>query len=115
MSSLAMKVLEWQAKGRVGISSATMASIALGMEKNFYHGRFDAPSDPADLRRCMLLVEEIPEIKDSFPEIAKRVKRFAPILREWDHLVSLLKEELKRPDKRAPETYALMKELNKAA
>lgn len=115
MSDLAMKVLNWQAKGRVGISSATMASIALGLEKNFYHGRFDAPSDPEDLLRCMILVEYIPEIKDSFNEIAKRVKSFAPILREWDRLTGLLKEELKRPDNRAPETYALMKELRKAA
>lgn len=81
MSDLAMKVLKWQTKGHVGISSATMASIALGLEKNFYHGRFDAPSDPADLRRCMMLVDEIPEIKDSFPLIAKKVKRFSPILR----------------------------------
>ncbi|EOL9076331.1 hypothetical protein ACM92Y_002954 [Cronobacter malonaticus] len=115
MSDLAMKVLNWQAKGRVGISSATMASIALGLEKNFYHGRFDAPSDPADLHRCMLLVEDIPEIKDSFPAIAKKVKNFAAILLEWDRLTGLLKEELKRPDGRAPETYALMKELLKAA
>ncbi|MEQ6653087.1 hypothetical protein ODX32_02580 [Salmonella enterica subsp. enterica serovar Typhimurium] len=111
MSDLAMKVLKWQTKGHVGISSATMASIALGLENNFYHGRFDAPSDPADLRRCMMLVDEIPEIKDSFPLIAKKVKRFSPILREWDSLIALLKLELKRPDKRAPKTYKWIKEL----
>ncbi|EBI7575638.1 hypothetical protein APP39_002229 [Salmonella enterica subsp. enterica serovar Minnesota] len=111
MSDLAMKVLKWQTKGHVGISSATMASIALGLEKSFYHGRFDAPSDPADLRRCMMLVDEIPEIKDSFPLIAKKVKRFSPILREWDSLIALLKLELKRPDKRAQKTYKWIKEL----
>lgn len=33
MSDLAMKVLKWQTKGHVGISSATMASIALGLER----------------------------------------------------------------------------------
>ncbi|EBH8908926.1 hypothetical protein [Salmonella enterica] len=111
MSDLAMKVLKWQTKGHVGISSATMAAIALGLEKNFYHGLFDAPRDPADLRRCMMLVDEIPEIKDSFPLIAKKVKRFSPILREWDSLIALLKFELKRPDKRAPKTYKWIKEL----
>ena len=67
MADLAMKVLQWQTKGSVGVSSATMASIALGLEKNFYSGRFDAPRDPADLRRCMILVEDIPEVRDSFP------------------------------------------------
>ncbi|MFP5689887.1 hypothetical protein ACLD23_06850, partial [Salmonella sp. 741265106_PSA] len=65
----------------------------------------------ADLRRCMMLVDEIPEIKDSFPLIAKKVKRFSPILREWDSLIALLKLELKRPDKRAPKTYKWIKEL----
>ncbi|EBX1069674.1 hypothetical protein QE86_004301 [Salmonella enterica subsp. enterica] len=70
-----------------------------------------APSDLADLRRCMMLVDEIPEIKDSFPLIAKKVKRFSPILREWDSLIALLKLELKRPDKRAPKTYKWIKEL----
>ncbi|MNE36552.1 hypothetical protein [Enterobacter sp. 638] len=115
MSDLAMKVLRWQSKGNVGVSSATMASIALGLNKSFYHERFGAPSDPADLRRCMLLVEEIPEIKDSFPLIAKKVRRFAPILHEWDELVAILKRELKRPDKRAPETYERMKQLLNAA
>lgn len=111
MSDLAMKVLRWQANGNVGVSSATMASIALGMDKSFYHERFGAPSDPSDLRRCMLLVEEIPEIRDSFPLISKKVKQFAPILREWDPLIALLKLELKRTDKRAPKTYQWMKEL----
>lgn len=111
MSDLAMKVLEWQSRGHVGVSSATMASIALGMKKNFYHSHFGAPSDPADLNRCMKLVEFIPEIKDSFPLIASECPRFAPVIKHWDELTRLLRKELKRTDKRAPETYARMKEL----
>lgn len=114
MSDLAMKVLKWQTKGNVGVSSATMASIALGLESNFYGGRFDAPSDPSDLRRCMLLVEDIPEIRNQFPLISEKCKRFAPIIAEWDSLIALLKKELKRPDKRAPETYARMQILRNA-
>lgn len=115
MSDLAMKVLKWQTKGNVGVSSATMASIALGLENNFYGSRFDAPHDPSDLRRCMILVESIPEIKDSFPLIAEKCKRFAPIIAEWDSLTALLKKEMERPDKRAPETYARMQILRNAA
>ncbi len=34
MSDLAMKVLKWQSTGDVGISSATLASIACGLKKN---------------------------------------------------------------------------------
>lgn len=95
MSDLAMKVLKWQTKGHVGISSATMASIALGLEKNFYHGRFDAPSDPADLRRCMMLVDEIPEIKDSFPLIAKKVSGFLRFYVSGIHLLLCLNLSLR--------------------
>jgi len=111
MSELAMKVLQWQSTGNVGVSSATMASIALGMKKNFYGSYFSPPSDPSDLHRCMKLVQCIPEIKDSFPLIAEKCPRFSPVIQHWDELTGLLRKELKRPDKRAPETYARMKEL----
>lgn len=110
MSELAMKVIKWQTKGEVGISSATMAAIALGLNKPFYGSYFREPSDPADLRRCMILVDTIPEIRDHFPAIAKKVKTFAPILDNWDKLISLLKKEMASGN-RAPETYAAMKAL----
>lgn len=111
MSDLAMKVLEWQSKGGVGVSSATMASIALGMKKSFYHSHFGAPSDPADLMRCMKLVDEIPEIRSHFKVIGDRVPAFKPILDHWDELIATLKAEISRPDRRAPKTYVRMKEL----
>lgn len=110
MSDLAMKVLEWQAKGEIGISSATMASVALGMEKNFYHCYFSEPSDPSDLLRCMKLVDFIPEVKDSFREISKRCPQFRPIIDNWELLTSTLKREMAQGSK-APETYSLMKKL----
>ncbi len=64
MSDLAMKVLKWQSTGDVGISSATLASIACGLKKNIYGHHFGAPHDAADFRRCVALVEQIPEIRD---------------------------------------------------
>lgn len=110
MSDLAMKVLQWQSEGHVGISSATMASIALRMKKNFYHSRFDAPSDPSDLRRCMNLVKKIPEIREHFSVIAEVCPQFSPIIEHWDELIAMLRREMALGD-RAPETYARMKQL----
>lgn len=43
MSDLAMKILKWQSTGDVGISSATLASIACGLKKNIYGHHFGAP------------------------------------------------------------------------
>ncbi|MBY4887762.1 hypothetical protein K5Y32_07420 [Pantoea sp. DY-15] len=110
MSDLAMKVFQWQAKGSVGVSSATMASIAMGMDKNFYHSHFCPPWDPSDLTRCMKLVDFIPEIRDHFPAIAEKCPKFAPILNHWDELTAMVRREWAAGD-RAPETYARMKEL----
>ncbi|EEZ5727260.1 hypothetical protein GTP92_10210 [Escherichia coli] len=113
MSDLAMKVLKWQSTGDVGISSATLASIACGLKNNIYGHHFGAPHDVADFRRCVALVEQIPEIRDSFDKVAKRVPAFKGILNEWDSLVALLKSEMKTYGNKAPETYRRIRELRK--
>ena len=58
MSDLAMKVLKWQSTGDVGISSATLASIACGLKNNIYGHSFGAPHDAADFRRCVALIDK---------------------------------------------------------
>ena len=62
MSDLAMKVLKWQSTGDVGISSATLPQSHVWTEKNIYGHSFGS-SDAADFRRCVALVEQIPEIR----------------------------------------------------
>lgn len=111
MSNLAMKVLQWQATGDVGVSSATMASIALGLDKPFYGIHFGAPHDPSDMLRCMKLLEAIPEIRDHFPAIAKRVPTFKGIIEQWDDLVEVMKRECVGERWRAPDAYNLIKKL----
>ncbi|EFN5689701.1 ead/Ea22-like family protein [Escherichia coli] len=106
-------IIEWQSTGDVGISSATLASIACGLKKNIYGHHFGAPHDAADFRRCVALVEQIPEIRDSFDKVAKRVPAFKGILNEWDSLVALLKSEMKIHGNKAPETYRRISELRK--
>ncbi|WP_308732707.1 host cell division inhibitory peptide Kil [Escherichia coli] len=66
-----------------------------------------------DFRRCVALVEQIPEIRDSFDKVAKRVPAFKGILNEWDSLVALLKSEMKAYGNKAPETYRRISELRK--
>jgi len=111
MSDLAMKVLQWQATGNVGVSSATMASIALGLDKPFYGGHFGAPHDPSDMLRCMKLLEAIPEIRDHFPAIAKRVPTFKGIIEQWDALVEVMNRECVGERWRAPDAYKLIQKL----
>ncbi|MBJ9598063.1 hypothetical protein GHU73_12000 [Citrobacter werkmanii] len=111
MSDLAMKVLQWQTTGDVGVSSATMASIALGLDKSFYGSHFGAPHDPSDMLRCMKLLEAIPEIRDHFPTIAKRVPTFKGIIEQWDELAEVMNRECVGDKWRAPDAYKMIKEL----
>lgn len=101
MSDLAMKVLKWQSTGDVGISSATLASIACGLKKNIYGHHFDAPHDAADFRRCVALVEQIPEIRDSFDKV-DRIKN--EDIHDIKDDISFLKSWLKNVGKIATST-----------
>jgi len=103
------EIAEWLVSGETGISSKTMAAIALGAEK----GRFDAPYDPSDFSRCYKLVNRVPAICDCFDIIGKRVPVFAGILREWDGLCRLYERDL--PTGISRELYDRIKELRAEA
>lgn len=110
-AELALKVLEWSSNNDVGCSSATMASIAVGLKKPFYGDYFSAPRDPSDFRRCMTLVDTIPEIKDHFPVIKKKCKQFAVVIDNWDLLCETLRIDMETNKRCAQKTWDLMKDL----
>jgi hypothetical protein len=93
---------QWLLNGDTGISSGTMAAIALGATK-VKKCHVDAPYDPADFGRCYRLVQKVPEIREHFPRIGKKVKVFAGILREWDDLVRLYERD--KPKGESTELY----------
>jgi hypothetical protein len=102
-------VLRWFAYGEVGLSSKTMALVACGagLPEHWCY-----PLDPADLRRCMLLVDEIPGIRAAFPRIATISPEWAKIIEHWDDLVANLRAEMAVPEaSSAPRTYAKMRTL----
>jgi hypothetical protein len=107
MSSAAVrKIANWLLSNDTGLSSETMAAIALGATAR--HG-FNAPHDPADFGRCYRLVKAVPEVRLAFPRIAKKVKPFSGIIREWDALCALYERDL--PTGRSDELYRRIKEL----
>lgn len=111
MSELALRILEWQTQNKVGVSSASMAAVAVGLGKPFYGSYFQHPYDPADFNRCVNLVNTIPEIREHFDAIGQKIPAFKNILENWDELKNLLDEEKRNADGRAPKTYARMKQL----
>lgn len=83
------KIAQWFKSGALGVSSMTMAYIAVGTTM----GRFDAPYDPSDFGRCYELLKIVPEIKDDFSKIGELVPQFAGILAHWDELCAIYERD----------------------
>ena len=102
----------WLATGERGISSNAIALTTLGMHPTGHDAWW--PVDPADLRRCLLLLEEVPETReDGLPVLAKRCRKWAALVKVWDRLSETLRSEIGEtlpPGGSAPKTYALMQE-----
>lgn len=108
--SLERKCLEWMLGDDTGVSSETMVAVACGINRRPKSAfRVDAPYDPSDFGRCYRLVQQIPEIRNSFHHIGKAVPVFAGILENWDELVELYLRDL--PTGRSDELYKRIKQL----
>ena len=102
----------WLAVGERGISSNAIALTTLGLRPTGHDAGW--PLDPADLRRCLLLLEAVPETREcGLLVLAKRCPRWAALARVWDRLSETLRSEIGEslpPRGSAPRTYALMQE-----
>jgi hypothetical protein len=107
---LRAKCMNWLARGEAGTSSKTMAFCACDIE---YEDQCH-PLDPADLNRCIKVVESIPEIRKAFEKIAKLSDDWRRVIDHWDELAGLFIEEVGydwSKCRSAPITYKRMKEL----
>ena len=101
-------LLEWSVGGDTGNSSKAMVRIAIGINTS------DNPSyplDPADFNRCLKLVRAVPEIRNSFGDIAKTSKEWARIIKNWDLVEKTFIDEVGFDwslGKKAKKTYYLM-------
>lgn len=101
------KFLEWLLfSDNTGVSSKTIGStIILGRP----YEKPGFPFDPADLRRCVGLLDAIPELRDHMDKVAKLNPVWAVMVKNWDALEQSLRNEMKREDGKAPVTYAAMR------
>lgn len=90
---MAAKIAVWLVSGDAGISSKTMAVLALGAADHVNFIRLDAPHDPSDFGRCYRLVKLIPQIREFFALISIKVPTFAGIICEWDSLCNLYERD----------------------
>lgn len=116
LEALRLKILDWLTNGETGLSSKTMASCVAEIECAYN----EAPLDPDDFKRCLKLVNRIPEIKTHFDAIAKLSPRWNLIIHHWEEIEAcfmaeadgwLTNESLCKP---AFKTSALMQRIYKS-
>lgn len=121
--SIKDRLILWLLMGETGISSETIAYAMSGVKVQDLQKehicykvkpyRWDVPYDPSDFRRCLKLLEYIPEWRERLPEVAEHFPEWKPFIENWDELEFLYEEEKQREDGEMPKLYARMKELRK--
>lgn len=85
-------LMEWLAGGARGLSSDAIVSHLTGLRTQ-NDGRDDHPWDPADLRRCRLLLEKVPGLQQEFWRMATRSGPWAALVSRWQDLCEEMDRE----------------------
>lgn len=108
--------VRWLAHGERGVSSETIFTHLTGVNAlgSWRHKIGDVPYDPAEFRRCRLLLEQVPELVPLFPKMAEMSPKWANLIQAWDEICKAM--DLESPDWRelgngqaAPTAYQLIK------
>lgn len=104
MTAITAEQAQWMAGSDTGLSSKTLWAHMVGMA----YRDIRAPLDPADLGRCVRLLNIFPEWKPRITEMAA-YPEWAGIVAKWDELAALYEEELAAGTGYAPKCYDAMK------
>ena len=86
---------DWMwADGETGNSSMQMAMTYLGREWKPDWASTHYPHDPADFRRCLLLIEREPMVESSLSILANKFSGWRNVVEIWDELEASLKKEI---------------------
>lgn len=88
------KIAAWSLSGDTGISSETIACIAMGITSEQRRWHFDTPGDADDFGRCYRLLKAVPELRDALPLVAEKFPKYGPLVAVWDELTALYEKDL---------------------
>lgn len=95
-SAQTQAILEWFATGERGLSSETIARHLIGQPhtgRKTFNGIW-TPSDPSDFRRCMLLVESLPDPAAAIEQCRSLSQAWACLVEDWAEITKTLKREM---------------------
>jgi hypothetical protein len=113
-SHLSPEAIEWLATGERGLSSEAMLAHLTSDLLDTSKSDRSHPRDPADLRRCRLLLEAVPELQTRFAQMGALSKIWKRLVSEWDSLCATMDAETpnwRQGSGKAPRTYEMMKEI----
>ena len=102
-----MTLIEWFVNGETGMSSQT---LALWLSEGKRADRLAFPYDPSDFKRCLLLLDAVPELRKNLATLPALSREWAAIYQNWEVLETTLREEL-ATGRQAPRTYGLLKQV----
>ena len=113
-----MTVLDWLRTGERGSSSEAIVEHLTGINTDGgrYLGNRDIPWDPADLRRCRLLLEAVPSLAEQFSKMATCSPEWAAMVAHWQELCDMMDAECpqwREGEGKASKTYRRMNEIRK--
>lgn len=82
----------WLANGERGMSSNTIFTHLTGIDA-LDDGYKSHPYDPADFRRCRLLLEQVPSLKPQLPKMAEVSKAWADLVYLWRDICDAMDAE----------------------
>lgn len=110
------QIVAWFDHGEVGNSSRVMAGFLIGNHGPAIESRGCHPSDPADLRRCLLLLIWAPDLSVEIDKMRYVSPQWEALIANWGELETLLDKEApnwRKPGScgSAPQCYHRMKQL----
>jgi hypothetical protein len=112
-NGLSQEAARWLAGGHRGTSSNAIFTHITGIDATGFGG-FDHPHDPADFKRCRLLLEQVPELAPRLQEMKSVSPAWARLVDAWETICATMDTEC--PDWRgaasrsAPQTYSIIKQ-----
>lgn len=90
---LGTRIAHWALGGDTGVSSETIACVAMGITAEQHQYRFDIPADSGDFGRCHRLLQAIPELRAALPLVVAACPKWGPLVEVWDELTALYEQD----------------------
>lgn len=90
---LSEEAIRWLAIGERGASSNAIFFRLTKVRSQDIKDEMAHPHDPDDLRRCRLLLEQVPELAPRIGEMASVSKEWAALIEKWDDICRAMDSE----------------------